>query len=76
MPEVQLDAEESEAVSHGRAVAGRRGPAPDAPPNRLSRPETAPGGAPPAPVRLTHDGRLIAIGEPDGENLRPKVVLT
>jgi tRNA pseudouridine55 synthase len=25
--------------------------------------------------RLTHDGRLIAIGRPDGENLRPEVVL-
>jgi tRNA pseudouridine55 synthase len=27
-------------------------------------------------VRLTHEGRLIAIGRPDGENLRPEVVLT
>ena len=26
-------------------------------------------------VRMTHDGRLIAIGRPDGENLRPEVVL-
>ncbi len=26
--------------------------------------------------RLTHDGRLIAIGRPDGENLQPEVVLT
>ena len=25
-------------------------------------------------VRLTHDGRLIAIARPDGENLRPEVV--
>ena len=27
-------------------------------------------------VRLTHDGRLIAIARADGENLRPEVVLT
>ncbi len=26
-------------------------------------------------VRITHDGRLIAIGRTDGENLRPEVVL-
>jgi tRNA pseudouridine55 synthase len=26
-------------------------------------------------TRLTHDGRLIAIARPDGENLRPEVVL-
>jgi tRNA pseudouridine55 synthase len=25
--------------------------------------------------RLTHDGRLIAVGRPDGENLHPEVVL-
>jgi tRNA pseudouridine55 synthase len=27
-------------------------------------------------VRLTHEGRLIAVARPDGENLRPEVVLT
>jgi tRNA pseudouridine55 synthase len=26
-------------------------------------------------VRLTHDGRLMAVARPDGENLRPEVVL-
>ena len=26
-------------------------------------------------VRITHDGRLIAIGRADGENLRPEVVI-
>ncbi|HET9120091.1 MAG TPA: tRNA pseudouridine(55) synthase TruB [Solirubrobacterales bacterium] len=30
---------------------------------------------PPAHVRLTHADRLIAIARPDGENLRPEVVL-
>jgi tRNA pseudouridine55 synthase len=28
------------------------------------------------PVRMTHDGRLIAVARQDGENLRPEVVLT
>jgi tRNA pseudouridine55 synthase len=27
-------------------------------------------------TRLTHEGRLIAVARPDGENLRPEVVLT
>jgi tRNA pseudouridine55 synthase len=27
-------------------------------------------------MRLTHDGRLIAVARPDGENLQPEVVLT
>jgi tRNA pseudouridine55 synthase len=31
---------------------------------------------PPEHVRLTHDGRLIAVARVDGENLRPQVVLT
>jgi tRNA pseudouridine55 synthase len=39
---------------------GRSVVAPDGPSDRL---------------RMTHDGRLIAIGQPDGENLRPEVVL-
>jgi hypothetical protein len=26
-------------------------------------------------VRLTHEGHLIAVARPDGENLRPEVVL-
>src|SRR5690349_472400 len=30
---------------------------------------------PPQHVRLTHNGRLIAVARPDGENLRPEVVL-
>ena len=39
------------------------------------RPVTEPFDVPPEHVRLTHDGRLIAIARPDGENLRPEVVL-
>ena len=38
-------------------------------------PVTEPFDVPPAHVRLTHDGRLIAVARPDGENLRPEVVL-
>jgi hypothetical protein len=30
---------------------------------------------PPSHVRLVHDGRLIAIARPEGEELRPEVVL-
>jgi tRNA pseudouridine55 synthase len=40
------------------------------------RPVTEPFDVPPARVRLTHDGRLIAVARADGENLRPEVVLT
>jgi tRNA pseudouridine55 synthase len=39
------------------------------------RPVIEPFDLPPAHVRLTHDGRLIAVARPDGENLRPEVVL-
>jgi tRNA pseudouridine55 synthase len=39
------------------------------------RPVAEPFDVPPAHVRLTHDGRLIAVARPDGENLRPEVVL-
>jgi tRNA pseudouridine55 synthase len=39
------------------------------------RPVTEPFDVPPEHVRLTHNGRLIAIARPDGENLRPEVVL-
>jgi tRNA pseudouridine55 synthase len=39
------------------------------------RPVTEPFDVPPEHVRLTHDGRLIAVARPDGENLRPEVVL-
>jgi tRNA pseudouridine55 synthase len=39
------------------------------------RPVSDPFDVPPSHVRLTHDGRLIAVARPDGENLRPEVVL-
>jgi tRNA pseudouridine55 synthase len=40
------------------------------------RPVTEPFDVPPDRVRLTHNGRLIAIARVDGETLRPEVVLT
>jgi tRNA pseudouridine55 synthase len=39
------------------------------------RPVTEPFDVPPTHVRLTHDGKLIAVARVDGENLRPEVVL-
>jgi tRNA pseudouridine55 synthase len=53
LPEVPLDADAAQRVSHGVAIPG------------------------PAVghVRLTHDGRLIAIARPDEGKLRPEVVL-
>jgi tRNA pseudouridine55 synthase len=69
LPEQPLDAREADAVSHGRSVGDVGGPRRTKP-----REEGAPDG-PPDRLRMTHDGRLIAIGQPDGENLRPEVVL-
>jgi tRNA pseudouridine55 synthase len=40
------------------------------------RPVLEPFDVPPNRVRLTHEGRLIAVARPDGENLRPEVVLS
>jgi tRNA pseudouridine55 synthase len=39
------------------------------------RPVQEPFDVPPKRVRLTHDGRLIAVARVDGENLQPEVVL-
>jgi tRNA pseudouridine55 synthase len=39
------------------------------------RPVAEPFDVPPTHVRLTHDGRLVAVARVDGENLRPEVVL-
>ena len=72
LPEVLLDDEEADAVGHGRAVRGRGEASLNEEPTAGTRPP------PPVPanhLRLTHDGRLIAIARADGENLRPEVVL-
>jgi tRNA pseudouridine55 synthase len=39
------------------------------------RPVQEPFDVPPKHVRLTYEGRLVAVGRVDGENLRPEVVL-
>ena len=70
LPERALDDAELEAVGHGRAVGDAGDPRRTNP-----REEGVPRG-PSKRVRLTHDGRLIAVARPDGENLRPEVVLT
>jgi tRNA pseudouridine55 synthase len=59
LPERPLDAAEAEKVAHGVRVE-----AGEATPEHTSE-----------HLRLTHDGRLIAVGRRDGENLRPEVVL-
>jgi tRNA pseudouridine55 synthase len=69
LPERVLDASEAEAVAHGRAVGGAGDP------RRTNPREEGVPRVPTNPVRLTHDGSLIAVARPDGENLRPEVVL-
>ena len=56
LPERVLDAEEADAVSHGR---------------RIETVGTVPSVS---AVRLVHDGELLAIAEPRGEELHPDVV--
>jgi tRNA pseudouridine55 synthase len=55
LPEVELDSEATERVSHGVPVTGGAGGS-----DR---------------VRLTHDGRLVAVAREENEKLRPEVVL-
>jgi tRNA pseudouridine55 synthase len=72
--EIALDADAARRVSHGVVLRGGAwGPARE-PKNGVGVPEPAPGAAPTA-VRLTHDGRLIAIARPEEDALRPEVVL-
>jgi tRNA pseudouridine55 synthase len=63
LPEVALDQAAAERASHG--VPTPMGPDPLM---KGSDPITG-------RVRLTHEGRLIAVARPDGENLRSEVVL-
>jgi tRNA pseudouridine55 synthase len=56
LSEVVLDADEAERVSHGVAIKGAPGDAPER-------------------LRLTHDGRLIAIARVEAETFKPEVVL-
>ena len=59
LPERRLDCDEAAAVSHGRAVAAE---------------DAAHPGAGADAVRLTFDGRLLAVARLDGDQLRPEVV--
>lgn len=59
LPERRLDPDEARAVSHGRAV----GAGEVDPPSRAE------------PIRLTFDGRLLAVARFDGELVKPEVVL-
>ncbi|MBM3665956.1 MAG: tRNA pseudouridine(55) synthase TruB [Actinobacteria bacterium] len=70
LPERALDASEAGAVSHGRAVGGDAGA-----PILTGDCSSGEPRDPDQRFRMTHEGRLIAIGRPDGENLRPEVVL-
>jgi tRNA pseudouridine55 synthase len=61
MPEITLDAEEARKVSHGMPA--------------VRRPPTSAVRHPPSAVQLTHAGKLIAIAEQHGNELKPKIVL-
>ena len=74
LPEVPLDATEAERVGHGIVLGGGAGGRAKDPQNGVRVPEPAAGDAPDR-VRLTHEGRLIAVARVDGENLQPEVVL-
>jgi tRNA pseudouridine55 synthase len=74
LPEVTLDATEAERVGHGIVLGGGAGGRAKEPQDGVRVPEPAPGDAPDR-VRLTHEGRLIAVARADGENLQPEVVL-
>jgi tRNA pseudouridine55 synthase len=65
MPERRLEPEEARAVRHGRRVPG------DA---HAAQRGGVPGDAHAAPLRLTHDGELLAIAEPRDGELHPVVV--
>jgi tRNA pseudouridine55 synthase len=60
LPERPLDPDEARGVSHGRAIG-------------VGETDAAVHGA--DPVRLTFDGRLLAVARREGERLRPEVVL-
>ena len=75
LPERELDMQEAKRVSHGIAIPVGPGLA-DARGRRRRDPFGGVGLQDlTARVRLTHEGRLIAVARPDGENLRPEVVL-
>jgi tRNA pseudouridine55 synthase len=66
LPERLLDESEAEAVGHGIAIPQGSGLAIQ---QDVAMQDLTPR------LRLTHEGRLIAVARSDGENLRPEVVL-
>jgi tRNA pseudouridine55 synthase len=66
LPERPLDGNEADRVGHGMQVP--LGPGRALPHVELQ--DLTPR------VRLMHEGRLLAVARPDGENLQPEVVLT
>jgi tRNA pseudouridine55 synthase len=66
LPERPLDGNEADRVGHGMQVP--LGPG-------LALPHVELQDLTPR-VRLMHEGRLLAVARPDGENLQPEVVLT
>ena len=80
LPERRLGEEEARPAAHGAAVAAADGAAEGAASAAAARPVAggtgegdSRGGA--GPVRLTHEGRLVAIAEPRDGALKPVVVL-
>ena len=82
LPERRLEAQEARRAAHGGAVEAANG-ASRTGDRRARRPgsgdtDVAGGrqGAAPAHVRLTHDGRLLAVAEPRDGALKPVVVFS
>jgi tRNA pseudouridine55 synthase len=74
LPERSLDAADAERVAHGVAVRGGAGGVRGNLETVLGFPSTTPG-ATPDRIRLTHEGRVIAIARVEAETLKPEVVL-
>jgi tRNA pseudouridine55 synthase len=74
LPEVTLDEQAAERVKHGVAQGGGAGARARKPQDRFEVSSHDPGAAPHR-LRLTHEGRLIAIARVEAEMLKPEVVL-
>jgi tRNA pseudouridine55 synthase len=74
LPERSLDAADAERVAHGVAVGSGAGGVRGNLETVLGFPSTTPG-ATPDRIRLTHEGRVIAIARVEAETLKPEVVL-
>jgi tRNA pseudouridine55 synthase len=75
LPERALDADEAARVANGRAVKTRRPPGPPSIEPTPSGSLEGEAGDRPQRVRLTDGHRLVAIARPEGDQLKPEVVL-